>query len=599
MTIPILGYLSHHHFLSALVLLAFTATFHFVLAKSDDLPRTAYELVGPQNALKGSQIFHVQNESHFNFTWTIRIARHLIATNEELPRLYVKKFKSYFVNWQYDDFKSQPFRVISVTNAVDLCDASYFTIKPSTLFKSDSDSIKYFDIALKIPKITQDCIGEYKLQLTVRDVETIVSDFDINVYEKANFGQHDVILKVDSNQAQLQFDADIHGLPAPNIRWTCERVLASESFEFREVENQNQLWISTDFLSYMQCINVKCTISNHVCEGFEFAKESVGKGNVTCYDHTLSLSPMQEILGTFLAPRTISPGQSTIADDEPKLHESMCKMENKFCKRVFESDYLTSKLNRDLMMVVKESLAQFGPEITPLCEQFVFNLTCSYSFTDETCSESEDEKILESEFYKKLYNADQKYFCNENVKLLRQFCPANFISSLFMDTSLASDCQSKYKFENQFPERSCLHGPSSNKDSNFVDLWRYNAKRSNYTLSGTCVRWDTLPKKLFDPDTEFLPHTDLSNNYCRHVLTKNLTHPGCFVTSYAENGYVFRTCSSIAKCPIGGVIDVDKGNVFTVSGNEERLTQPDPLTDSWIFYATPVLFIIVMLSSKF
>ena len=584
-----------NHLLSALLFAILLLAFHTESKTDHVVSESSWKVIKPPGTERGNETFHLMVGSSFEYNWTIRMP---IDTTQRLPIIIIKKVNGSIekeVKWdKLNSNWSQRLpllpNVMRMNNKVkgEICEdqVTYFFTEIRKEQTSTNKELGYLDITLKIPRVDKSCELKFDLVITDRSPKVVINEaVKLKAYEKAKFSPSEVIFKM--NNTAIEMEVAFEGYPQPKIQWFCQRFLASESFELSDFTGKTKLVVSSDFLPYKQCINVSCTISNRVCEGYDLAKNQSSKGNSTCYLHSVSLWPQNKPLSSFLT-------KSVPTSNEGKTlstHQNECMVENKFCKHIFAADYLTPKINRDMILDAKSLLSEFANVMTSLCEEFTRNLTCSYMFTDETCYDHDVEENSENEFFRSLYMPRSRYFCKENVVSWQQFCPREFVKRIAVDEKLNEHCTAKFNFKTQFPSKPCSPEPSNGDGG--PSLWRYTHKK-NITITGRqCKSWaEAEQSEFYNTFHEFMPpSSDFDRNYCRHVLTKNLTQPGCFLGKGSE--LVFETCS-VVRCSLDFRM-VAGGDVASLPGIGSW-RQDSPLTDRKLLYATPLLaFIILML----
>ena len=450
-----------------------------------------------------NETVHLLAGSAFTHSWKVQIEG---VASEKKPRLYFKNPKLLIVKHDKSINKREredyPFVVIphSSISTTDVCEGAYFDIIAD---ENQLSSRKVYHIKFFIDNVTPNCSGMFIVKIAEGSEVLLLLDLTIKVYVAAKFEQELSFMFQNDPLQMVNFETLAVGIPKPTITWTCKRPgERGESFEMKNFRNREEISLSIDYLPYKSCSQIETKASNNVCIGYI--------PNLNCTERVSTLTAVNAPVNAF-SPRT------------------NCQQPPMECARIFNSRLVSSNLQRDVIGKLRQALEKWRGEISPLCEEFVKNFTCSYAYTSEFCPSSSFIATRKTEKY------SSGYCCSKNYNLLKANCPRNLLADLSMDYNLvAANCENTFSFADNFPPSTCTPLSQTN--------WRYTGALNHTSYGRQCVDWNKVSSRYINKlDQQFLFKP--TYNFCRHVYKYNLTHPGCFVTTLKEGLLSFQICN--------------------------------------------------------
>lgn len=447
-----------------------------------------------------NETVHLLAGSDFNHSWQVQVNG---ENRGSKPRLF---FKNPILNIvKHDNGINQrrekyPFSIMPYSSIKknDVCQGAYFDVTP---VDNEAPARGFYNVQLVVDNVTPNCSGTFLVKISKGSQILLLLNLTIKVYMEARFVK-DLVFSFDELPLQIvSFTAQAVGIPEPRITWTCKRSeQRGGSFEIEKFSNREVVNMNIDFLPYQSCSQIEVRASNNVCNGY--------LSNLNCSESVSTLVASSAPVNAFV-PAT------------------NCQQPPIECTNVFRSKMVSSNLQRDIIGTLRTTLEKYRNKLSPLCEEFVKNFTCSYAFTSNYCP------ISSYSAMPKNTESSSGYVCSSNYNLLKENCPKDMVDSLAIDRNvIAEKCDGSYSFTNNFPPSACQ--PSSGTN------WRYTGT-SNHTAYGReCVNWRDIPVYYTSRIDNFLYKPN--SNHCRHVYKYNLTHPGCFVTTLKKGELTFQIC---------------------------------------------------------
>ena len=308
-----------------------------------------------------NETVHLLAGSEFTHSWRVQVDGENRDTRT--PRLF---FKNPMLNIVKHDNsinrrEKYPFAVMPYSSIKkdDVCEDAYFDV----ISENDgAPATRFYNVQFVINNVTPNCSGIFIVKISQGSEILLLLNLTIKVYMEAKFVQDLVFTYEDLPLQIVSFKTKVKGIPEPIISWTCKRLEErGESFEIDKFRNRDEAVMSMDFLPYQFCSQIEVTTSNNVCIGY--------LPNLNCSESVSTLAAGSAPVNAFLAATNCQ---------QPPIE----------CTNVFKSKMVSSNLQRDVIGTLRTTLEKYRNQISPLCEEFVKNFTCSYAFTSSYCPTS-------------------------------------------------------------------------------------------------------------------------------------------------------------------------------------------------------------------